>query len=145
MPSSNTETRQLRDRLGAAQAKLIHGRHEMATVMADVRSLAPAMKTTVMGVMEHAFEELQEAEREVAEAAALIDAQKDAPPSRRSTDRAVSLRLYDLAGNEVHRRGSLASEPVTMRWADRCFFLHEDESAFEGGSTVFVYRETRPD
>ena len=145
MPTSDDESRELKERLSRAHENLLRARDDVQLVMHDVAELAPGMKTAVMGVIEGVFEKLVQAEREVEGASRTLETFREkVPESRRSTDGSISVRLFGLAGDEVHRRGSMAAQPLTVAWNGTSYYLQNSEPTLEGATRVFVYRATRP-
>jgi hypothetical protein len=73
------ETRRLNEAVARAHTSIKGARAKLDSIMEDVRSLPVAYKTNVCQIIEHAFDELQAAEHELAEARRLGD---DGEPRR---------------------------------------------------------------
>ncbi|HEU4412919.1 MAG TPA: hypothetical protein VFS43_47195 [Polyangiaceae bacterium] len=69
------DTQRLTEAVERARASVMNARAKLDGVMSDVRALPLAYKTSVCQIIEHVFDELLVAERELAQA---LDARSDA-------------------------------------------------------------------
>ncbi|HEU4405706.1 MAG TPA: hypothetical protein VFS43_10480 [Polyangiaceae bacterium] len=67
-PAEGGEARRLAESADRARASIVRARAKLDGVMQDVRALPDALKTNVCHIIEHAFDELLAAERELTEA-----------------------------------------------------------------------------
>jgi hypothetical protein len=85
-PVMSVRSRRLAESVERARGSIVRARAKLDDVMADVRAVPDGLKTNVCHIIEHAFDELLAAERELSDAMRLFAAESsggaDQPPPR---------------------------------------------------------------